>query len=129
MLNWTRYYNNPVISCGPESSYNQKFSLDGKVFRDNDHWVMFFFGVGSDANKGAHIMIVFSLDLYHWLVDPDPLYKRGENPSGLDEQHAHKISLVWNPQNQMYYMFYNAVGNKGRGIGLITSKPLMIDNY
>lgn len=48
----------------------------------------------------------------------------GGNPSGLDMQYAHKISLVWNPANETYYMFYNAVGNKGRGIGLITSKPL-----
>ena len=39
-------------------------------------------------------------------------------------KHAHKISLVWNPENETYYMFYNAVGNQGRGIGLITSKPL-----
>ena len=45
--------------------------------------------------------------------------------SGLDETYAHKISLVWNPANETYYMFYNAVGNKGRGIGLITSKPLV----
>lgn len=121
LLNWRRYKNNPVIPIGPEGSFNQNFSSDGKVFWDTDHWVMFFFGVGKN---GAHIMIAFSRDLYHWTVDPDPLYKSGGNPSGLDEKFAHKISLVWNPQNQTYYMFYNAVGKKGRGIGLITSKPL-----
>jgi len=121
MLNWSRYKNNPVIPVGVKGSFNQEFSSDGKVFWDNDHWVMFFFGVG---NKGAHIMIAFSRDLYHWTVDPEPLYKSGGNPSGLDEKYAHKISLVWNPQNQTYYMFYNAVGKDGRGIGLITSKPI-----
>jgi len=63
-------------------------------------------------------------DLLHWTVDPEPLYKAGGNPSGLDRQYAHKISLVWNPANETYYMFYDAVGNRGRGIGLITSKPL-----
>ena len=49
---------------------------------------------------------------------------RGGHPGGLDKTYAHKISLVWNPANETYYMFYNAVGDKGRGIGLITSKPI-----
>jgi len=31
---------------------------------------------------------------------------------------------VYNPKNDTYYMYYCAVGNAGRGIGLITSKPL-----
>ena len=31
---------------------------------------------------------------------------------------------VWNPANETYYMYYCAVGNQGRGIGLITSKPI-----
>lgn len=123
ILHWKRHDHNPVIPNGPSGSYNQKFSSDGKVFRDKDHWVMFFFGVG---RGGAHIMAAFSRDLHHWTVDPEPLYKSGGNPSGLDKQYAHKISLIWNPRNETYYMFYNAVGNKGRGIGLITSKPIAL---
>ena len=47
-----------------------------------------------------------------------------DSPSGLDKTYAHKISLVYNPGNGTFYMFYCAVGDKGRGIGLITSKPL-----
>ena len=82
---------------------------------------MFFFGVG---RGGAHIMTAFSRDLYEWTVDPDPIYRSGGNPSGLDDTYAHKVSLVWNRENSTYYMFYDAVGNQGRGIGLITSKPL-----
>ncbi len=121
IFKWNRYRHNPVIPNGPKGSYNEAFSSDAKVFRDKDHWVMFFFGVG---RGGAHIMTAFSRDLYHWTVDPDPIYKSGENPSGLDEKYAHKISLVWNPGNETYYMFYNAVGSLGRGVGLITSKPL-----
>lgn len=90
---------------------------DGKF-----HMTFFFFGVGKG---GAHIMAAFSRDLIHWAVDSDPLYKAGGNPSGLDMRYAHKISLVWNPANNTYYMFYCAVGNQGRGIGLITSQPLV----
>ena len=57
------------------------------------------------------------------------LYKAGGNPSGLDKQYAHKIALLFNPQNETFYMFYNAVPGQrgatgGRGIDLLTSKPL-----
>lgn len=122
LFEWTRFANNPVIPHGSKGSYNEKFSSDIKVFWDKDHWVGFFFGVGQG---GAHIMAAYSDDLYHWTVDPEPLYKAGGNPSGIDEKYAHKISLVWNPENKTYYMFYCAVDKDGnRGIGLITSKPL-----
>jgi predicted GH43/DUF377 family glycosyl hydrolase len=121
LYDWKRYAQNPVIPTGPEGSYNEVFSSDIKVFWDRDHWTGFFFGVG---RGGAHIMMAFSTDLLHWTVDPEPIYKSGGNPSGLDSEYAHKISLVWNPGNETYYMFYNAVGGKGRGIGLITSKAI-----
>ena len=124
LLNWRRHEHNPVIPNGPKGSYNEKFSSDGKIFWDTDHWVCFFFGVG---RGGAHVMTAFSRDLYHWTVDPDPIYKSGGNPSGLDRKYAHKISLVWNPANETYYMFYNAVGNKGRGVGFISSTPRVAD--
>jgi predicted GH43/DUF377 family glycosyl hydrolase len=122
ILEWKRYEHNPVIHIGTEGSYNEKFSSDAKIFWDKDHWVSFFFGVGKG---GAHIMTAFSRDLYHWSVDAEPIYKAGGNPSGIDHKYAHKISLVWNPENETYYMFYCAVDkNDNRGIGLITSKPI-----
>lgn len=120
LLSWKRYANNPVIR-NATGGYDEQFCSDPKVFRDGDHWIMFYFGVGKG---GAHIMAAFSRDLIHWTAHPEPLYKAGGNPSGLDRTYAHKISLVYNPQNQTYYMYYCAVGDKGRGIGLITSKPL-----
>jgi hypothetical protein len=82
---------------------------------------MIYFGVG---HGGAHIMAAFSRDLIHWVSHPEPLYKAGGNPSGLDSQYAHKVSLVYHPESETFFMFYCAVGPKGRGIGLITSKPL-----
>jgi predicted GH43/DUF377 family glycosyl hydrolase len=120
LLQWRRDPHNPVIRVTP-GGYDEKFVSDGKVFRDDDHWVMFYFGVG---RGGAHIMAAYSLDLREWTVDPEPLYVAGGNPSGLDAKYAHKVSLVWNPANETYYMFYDAVGNRGRGIGLITSRPI-----
>ena len=120
LLNWTRHPANPVIRNRP-GGYDERFCSDPKVFRDGDHWTMFYFGVG---RGGAHVMAAFSRDLTHWTAHPEPLYKAGGNPSGLDKQYAHKISLVYRPQNETFYLYYCACGSQGRGIGLITSKPL-----
>lgn len=120
LFDWKRYRDNPIVR-NTAGGYDEKFCADGKVFRDGDHWTMFYFGVG---RGGAHIMAAFSRDLQHWSVHPEPLYKAGGHPTGLDKKYAHKISLVYNPKNDTFYMFYCAVGNKGRGIGLITSKQL-----
>ncbi|MDR2761777.1 MAG: hypothetical protein LBB88_04170 [Planctomycetaceae bacterium] len=118
LTQWTRYPNNPVID-NRKDGYDAIFASDGKVFHDDDHWTMFYFGV----NEGkAHIMIAFSRDLIHWTTNPEPLYKAGGHPLGLDKQYAHKISLVYNPKNETFYMFYCATGNKGRTIALLTSK-------
>lgn len=120
LLHWMRYPANPVVPRR-EGGYDAQFASDPKVFRDGDHWTMLYFGLG---RGGAHIMAAFSRDLVHWTAHPEPLYKAGGNPSGLDEQYAHKISLVYHPRNDTFYLYYCATGRKGRGIGLITSKPL-----
>jgi len=82
---------------------------------------LLYFGVG---RGGAHIMAAFSRDLVHWAAHPDPLYRAGGHPKGLDRQYAHKVSLLWQPHTETYYLYYCAVGEHGRGIGLLTSKPL-----
>jgi hypothetical protein len=119
-LNWQRYPGNPVLRVRP-GGFDSQFASDPKVFRDGDHWTMFYFGVG---RGGAHIMAAFSRNLLIWTADPEPLYAAGGHPLGLDKQYAHKISLVRNPANDTFYLYYCACGPKGRGIGLLTSKPL-----
>lgn len=119
LLNWTRYADNPVIRNRPDCE-DAVMASDGKVFRDGDHWAMFYFGL---RQSHAHVMLAFSRDLLHWTARRDPIYLAGGHPDGLDAEHAHKISLVYNPKDETWYMFYNAVGKKGRGIGLLTSKP------
>jgi len=121
LMSWRRYPGNPVVTNRP-AGYDQNFASDPKVYRDGDHWVMFYFGVAPDGH--AHIMLAFSRDLMHWTARPDPIYKAGGHPTGLDEQYAHKTSLVYCPTNDTYYLYYCAVGNQGRGIGLLTSKPV-----
>jgi predicted GH43/DUF377 family glycosyl hydrolase len=120
LVTWTRYAGNPIVRNRP-GGWDENFCSDGKVYRDGDHWVMLYFGVGKG---GAHIMAAFSRDLCHWVSHPEPLYKAGGHPKGLDRTNAHKVSLVYESSEDRYYMFYCAVGDKGRGIGLLTSKPL-----
>jgi len=120
LLAWARHGQNPVIR-NRAGAYDANFASDPKVFRDGDHWTMLYFGVG---RGGAHVMAAFSRDLLQWTAHPEPLYKAGGNPGGLDKTYAHKISLVYNPANDTFYMHYCACGNKGRGIGLITSRAL-----
>lgn len=126
LFRWVRFHDNPVVRNRP-GGFDANFCSDGKVFRDGDHWIMFYFGVG---HGGAHIMAAFSRDLQEWTAHPEPLYRAGGHPGGLDAQYAHKISLVRNPANKTYYLYYCAVGkegvlgNKGRCIGLLTSRPL-----
>jgi beta-xylosidase len=122
LLDWKRYAGNPVVRVRP-GGYDEQFCADGKVFRDGDHWIMFYFGV---RQSHAHIMAACSRDLLHWTAHPEPLYKAGGHPDSLDTQHAHKISLLYNPANDTFYMYYCAVGNKGRAIGLLTSKPIAV---
>lgn len=119
---WERHDDNPIIGVSKDG-FDTQFCSDPKVFWDDTekHWVMFYYGVGLGA---AHIMVAFSRDLIHWIRDDIPLYQAGGNPSGIDKHYAHKVSVVYNPRNETYYMFYCAVGENGRGIGLITSKPL-----
>ena len=119
MVHWKRYGADAVVANGEDKQNG--ITGDPQVVKNGDHWVMFYFGVGK---RGAHIMAAFSRDLVHWTAHPEPLYKAGGNPSGLDQEYAHKISLVYNSKNETFYLYYCATGNKGRGIGLITSKPL-----
>lgn len=118
LLNWSRYAENPIVSVGPRTSDR---CADPKVFRQGDHWVMLFYGL---SGGHADIRVAFSMDLKHWRAHPEPLYTAGGHPKGLDSQHAHKISLVYNAESESFYMFYCAVGKKGRGIALLTSKAL-----
>ena len=120
LIHWVRYPFNPIVDVRPDG-YDARFASDPKVFRDGDHWTMFYFGVG---RGGEHIMIAFSRDLVHWTADPEPLYRAGCHPLWLDREYAHKISLVYRPDSDTFYMFYCAVGNRGRAIGLLTSKPV-----
>ena len=50
-----------------------------------------------------------------------PLYRAGGHPSGIDADHAHKISIIFDGEG-VGYLYYTAVsGGNRRGIALLTS--------
>jgi len=124
LINWRRHDSNPILcvrSAG--GGHDARFAADAKVYRLNEElYVMFYFGV--NVKWHASIMVAYSVDLEHWVADPEPLYRSGGHPGGLDEEHAHKTSLVFNSENNTLYLYYCAVGESGRGIGLLTKKIL-----
>ena len=50
-------------------------------------------------------MLAFSYNLITWTVNPEPIYKAGGHPNGFDRTHAHNVSVVYNEQNDTYYLF------------------------
>jgi hypothetical protein len=121
---WRQSASNPVLPSGPPGSFDTRMASDPKVWWDDELgcWIMFYFGLGDGSAGHADIMIARSDDLLSWEKDPAPLYTAGGHPAGIDAQHAHKISLLYHEGTG--YLYYTAVGPKGRGIALLTSKPL-----
>eukprot|EP00041_Stephanoeca_diplocostata_P018472 m.386796 g.386796 ORF g.386796 m.386796 type:complete len:107 (+) comp21024_c0_seq2:158-478(+) len=99
------------------------FCLCGLCLWMQGVWVMFYFGLGDGTGGHAVICVAFSTDLVHWDKDHEPLYPAGGHPAGIDSQHAHKISIIYDDEG-VGYLYYTAVGPRGRGIALLTSKPM-----
>ena len=119
---WHNDQRSPVIPSGPPGSCDSAMASDPKVYWDEKQgvWVMFYFGLGDGTQGHADIMIAFSKDLEHWDKDPTPLYRAGGHPMGIDSLHAHKVSLIYDDKG-VGYLYYTAVGSKGRGIALLRS--------
>lgn len=121
---WQRSAANPVLTDGNATSYHKQMTSDPKVYWDEQQevWVCFFFGGVKDGH--AVIMAAFAMDLGGpWTVDEEPLYKAGGHPLGIDAQHAHKVSVIYDQASDRLVMFYTAVGPEGRGITALSSKP------
>ena len=117
MLHWRRVGDGPVISDGNPAKF--AISGDPMIRRIGDVWVMFYFGCGWKRG-GAFDTFACSRDLKNWtkwegapLVEPSEPY---------DKTYAHKPWVI--KHNGVVYHFYCAVGNRGRGIALATSRPI-----
>ena len=119
MVNWRRFRDKPVIDdCIPGKT---GISGDPMIRRMGDLWVMFYFGYNwKPGETGAFDTFACSRDLVHWTKwTGEPLLRPSEP---YDSVHAHKPWII--KHDGVVYHFYCAVGDKGRGIALATSKPL-----
>lgn len=119
MKSWKRYGENYVLeNKHPTNEKQGVISGDPQIVRMNGLWVMFYFG--AFWKPGAFDTFAASRDLVHWTKwDGPDLIKPSET---WDKTFAHKPWIL--KHNGVVYHFYCAVGDKGRAIGLATSKDL-----
>lgn len=113
MIHWKRFGENCVVENEIEDRWN--IAGDPQVIRFEDLWVMHYF-VARDGM--AYDTFACSKDLVHWTKwDGEPLIKPTKD---YDKLFAHKPYVL--QHNGTVYHFYCAVGDKGRGIALATSR-------
>lgn len=122
---WIRDPTNPILPNGPTCIHQ---AADPKVYWDGEQgvWIMIFFGTDPHINGGrASINIAFSTDMRTWTKATHPLYMAGGHPQGLDKCECHKVWLTGDGKDDgTIYMYYTADSCSGRGIALLTSKPV-----
>ena len=119
---WERYPGNPIISNGPDGSWDERFASDPCVLRDGGLWTFFYYSL--DKKGKARDLLALGDDPFHpskvneILIDPGP-------PGSVDSTYAHKPSVVTH-QGALYH-FYCAVSgrwsNEIRGISVARSRP------
>ena len=119
LVHWKRYGEKPVIDNVTPGRHS--ISGDPMIRKIGDVWVMFFFGIGwRDGMDGAFDTFACSYDLVHWTQwQGEPLVQPSEP---WDCIHAHKPWVI--KHGGTVYHFYCAVGERGRGLALATSKSL-----
>ena len=117
MLHWCRVGGGPVVENGDVSRAG--ISGDPMIRRIGDLWVMFYFGhQWKSGVNGAFDTFACSYDLKNWTKwDGEPLIKPSAD---FDRTHAHKPWVL--KHDGVVYHYYCAVGSKGRGIALATSR-------
>ena len=124
---WVRDARNPLLPNDGNATYQ---ASDPKVFWDSEQgvWALFYFCNGDYKAPpyagGANICVAFSTDQKSWAKSSTPLYAHGGHPKGYDAEHAHKVWLSAHPKTGILYMYYTGVFRGGRGILLLTSRPL-----
>ena len=119
MKRWRRYGENYVLeNKHPRNENRAVISGDPQIVKMNDLWVMFYFG--AFWKSGAFDTFAASRDLVHWTKWDGPDLIRPSEP--WDKTFAHKPWIL--KHDGIVYHFYCAVGDKGRVIGLATSKDM-----
>lgn len=100
MLKWERHDKNPVLKVSEKGSWDSRFCADPYVVKDEDKWLMFYYGYG---HKNAQDGLAVSGDLFNWHKLPEPILRSGIKGE-IDEFHAHKPSILYH-DNKLYHFY------------------------
>lgn len=104
LVHWEKSRLNPVLSNGPPGAFDDLFAADPNIFRDQNRWLMFYYGNSTDGH--ARDGVAFSGDLIQWEKADELLIDVG-SPGSFDDKYAHKPALI--TDNGVLFHFYNAV--------------------
>ncbi len=107
LQHWKRERQHPVLPVS-KGAWDGQFTADPYVVRDQDRWLMFYYGlgeVGADKKRHAQEGLAVSKDLLHWEKAEEPILTYGA-PGSIDSGHAHKPAIFY--QNGVLYHFYCA---------------------
>ncbi|MBN2581977.1 MAG: hypothetical protein JXL80_02840 [Planctomycetes bacterium] len=132
LATWTRHPGNPILPHGGPGEPDEIFAADPVVFRVDDAWVMFYYGLAADGRTRE--LAAVSDDLLTWRKTGRILVDVG--PAGsIDSLYAHKPGLI--ACDGVLYHYYCAcrkadaseTGDTGRdeirGIALATSRAVI----
>lgn len=114
-----KYPGNPVLRTGKAGSWDSRFVADPWVIRMHGDWHLYYYGFdGTHAREG----VALGSTLFEWKKSSqNPILTEGA-PGSYDATYAHKPCII--AKDGIYYHYYTAVGNQGRGIAVATSQPL-----
>jgi predicted GH43/DUF377 family glycosyl hydrolase len=113
-ISWTRPYSNPVLSPGPNGTWDDLSVHPGAVIYDNGQYKMFYTG-WSYTDGPWHIGFATSSDGINWVKNPNPvLYSTSGWEYQISSSSVIKI-------NEMYYLYYTGRTLPYYKIGLATS--------
>ena len=128
LLHWERFPGNPILPTGSKGAFDEYFASDPTVFKHEDTWILFYFGLSSDGH--ARESAAISNDLKQWQKIDEILIDVGPEGS-IDSRYAHKPGMI--TKGETLYHFYCAVSpahtkqlgeirnDEIRGISLATS--------
>lgn len=113
-INWTRPFNNPVLSPGNYSSWDALATIAGAIIHETNGYKMYYVG-WSNQNGNWHIGLATSIDGISWTKYPNPVMY---GTSGWEYQIIPASILKI---DNTYYLYYHGRNYPSYNIGLAFS--------
>jgi len=125
LITWKRSLANPIICHGSDDSLDARFASDPAVYRYQNLWVVYYFGLSLDLR--ARELLAIGADPEHLSKSDHVIINLG--PAGsIDDRLAHKPAIIsW--RGDLYHFYTAGKGNGSgegdntRGITVARSRP------